>query len=189
MTRLGSSEAPPGTHRPKRKTMAATLLAVAALAVAGCGGGGSKGSSGSTSQGTTNADSAQQSGIAYAQCMRAHGVSNYPDNAVTNTGNGTKVNLPQGITNNPDYGSASQACQSKLPGGGSGGGSSGNTQAELKLANCMRSHGVTNFPEPDSQGHIVMGGSSGIDTNSPTYQSAWQACRSQLPNSGAGLGG
>lgn len=174
-----------GVHR-----VGGVLLVTAALALAGCGGGGSKSSTGSTSGGTTNADSAQQGGVAYAQCMRSHGVSNFPDNAISSTGGGTKVDLPSGITSNPAYRSASQACQSKLPRGANGGsgGSSGNTQAELNLANCMRSHGVTNFPEPNAQGGIVVGGSSGIDPNSPSYQSAWQACRHLLPNGGSGLG-
>jgi hypothetical protein len=121
--------------------------------------------------------------------MRSHGVSDFPDSAIqVNPSGGTVVNLPKGITTEPDYQSASQACRSLLPRSANGGASSGNTQANLNFANCMRSHGVTNFPEPNSQGGFIMQGSSGINPNSPTFQSAMQACRSDLPNGGAGLG-
>jgi hypothetical protein len=40
---------------------------------------------------------------------------------------------------------------------------------ELKYAQCMRAHKVSNFPDPNGQG-----------TNSPQFQSAWQACQSNL---------
>lgn len=179
-------------------TAAFALLGALMLAAAGCGGGGSTSASGATSNGggpqsTSQADSAQQSGIAYAQCMRAHGVSNFPDNAITSNGNGTEVHLPQGITSNPDYQAASQACQSKLPRGGkagSGGASNAQVQAEIKWANCMHAHGVPNAPEPNSQGRMIMtGGSGGVDPNSPTFQAAMQICRKDLPGGGQGLGG
>ena len=50
---------------------------------------------------------------------------------------------------------------------------------ELKYAGCMRSHGITNFPDPKSDefGFNLRG----VDTNSPQYQAAQQACRSLLP--------
>lgn len=188
-----ASATAPDTRPPKRRlrhwTVASALVAAVVLAAAGCGGSGdSKSSTGSTSQGTTNTDSAQQSGIAYAQCMRSHGVTNFPDNAISTSGGATKFDLPQGIASNPDYQSASQACQSKLPRGANGGSSSGNTQAELNFAACMRSHGVPNFPEPNSQGAFRITSGNGLNPNSPTFQSAMQACRSKLPNGGAGLG-
>jgi hypothetical protein len=43
----------------------------------------------------------------------------------------------------------------------------------------MRSHGVRNFPDPNSQGGFLMGGD--VDPNSPTFKSAMQACQSLLP--------
>lgn len=196
MTSTASSDtAPlrPETKRPgpclRRWAVTGTVLAAVALTAAGCGSGGSKSSNGSTSQGTTKADSAQASGIAYAQCMRSHGVSNFPDNAISSSsGGGTEVNLPQGIANNPDYKSASQACQSQLPKGGNGGSSSANTGAELTFANCMRSHGVPNFPEPSSSGGMKISSGNGVDPNSPTFKSAMQTCRKDLPNGGQGSG-
>jgi hypothetical protein len=43
---------------------------------------------------------------------------------------------------------------------------------------CMRSHGVGNFPDPDSGGALK---TQGIDTNSPTFQAAARACKSLAP--------
>ncbi|MCL2394922.1 MAG: hypothetical protein FWC87_09575 [Acidimicrobiaceae bacterium] len=123
--------------------------------------------------------------------MRSHGVSNYPDNAISSNGNGTEVKLPQGITSSPNFSSASQACQSKLPKGGNTSGAAKNAtvEAEIKWANCMHKHGVPNAPEPNSQGRVVMtGGGGGVDPNSPTFQAAEQVCRHYLPNGGAGFG-
>ena len=54
---------------------------------------------------------------------------------------------------------------------------------QLAYAECMRAHGVTNFPDPDSQGRILIRGGpgSGLNPNSPTYQSAQKACQSKQP--------
>jgi hypothetical protein len=53
-----------------------------------------------------------------------------------------------------------------------------------KFSACMRSHGVTNFPDPNGQGVIQLGSGSGVDPSSPKFQSAQQACRKLLPNGG-----
>jgi hypothetical protein len=45
----------------------------------------------------------------------------------------------------------------------------------------MRSHGVTNFPDPTAQGQIAV---SPSEVQSPAFQSAQQACRHLLPNKG-----
>jgi hypothetical protein len=53
-----------------------------------------------------------------------------------------------------------------------------------KFSVCMRSHGLPNFPDPNGQGVIQFGSSSGVDPGSPKFQSAQQACRKVLPNGG-----
>jgi hypothetical protein len=79
------------------------------------------------------------------------------------------------------------------PFGGSGGGqgrqfqialNTGNATLGAKFAACMRKHGVTNFPDPNSQGVITFGSGMGIDPNSPTFTSARRACAKLLPNGG-----
>src|SRR5206468_5993311 len=58
----------------------------------------------------------------------------------------------------------------------------GSAALGAKFAACMRKHGVTNFPDPNSQGVIQFGSGNGIDPNSPTFQSARSACQKLLPN-------
>jgi hypothetical protein len=56
---------------------------------------------------------------------------------------------------------------------------------------CMRSHGVGNFPDPDSNGRIKItsgvsknGQKTGVDVNSPQFKAAQKACDKLLPNGG-----
>jgi len=49
------------------------------------------------------------------------------------------------------------------------------------FAACMRSHGVANFPDPSSGGGINIGPRSGINPDSPQFQSAERACQKLLP--------
>jgi hypothetical protein len=81
-----------------------------------------------------------------------------------------------------------QACRADLPNGGqpSASQSAREHSTALKFAQCMRSHGVPNFPDPQvSGGHVTMqlSPSSGIDPNSPAFQSAQQACQSLIRRS------
>jgi hypothetical protein len=75
--------------------------------------------------------------------------------------------------------------------------SASNRNAGLEFASCMRSHGVSNFPDPGSNGNggiqvqsSQRAGSGpslsvdGVSVNAPEFQSAMQACRSKLPNGG-----
>ncbi len=55
--------------------------------------------------------------------------------------------------------------------------------ASLQFARCMRSHGVSNFPDPSARGGIDIGG-TGLNPQSPAFQSARRACESLLPNGG-----
>ena len=49
----------------------------------------------------------------------------------------------------------------------------------LKFAECMRSHGVTGYPDPGSSGL-----SAAPDPSSPAYQAAQKACKSLMPGNG-----
>jgi hypothetical protein len=56
---------------------------------------------------------------------------------------------------------------------------------------CMRKHGVPNFPDPDSEGHLRLtfrrgagGRTSGVDPSSPLFRKAQQACQKLAPNGG-----
>lgn len=59
----------------------------------------------------------QQQALAFAACMRAHGVPNFPDPKVS--GNALQLGGPSGKDFNPtspQFQAAQKACQSKLPG-------------------------------------------------------------------------
>jgi hypothetical protein len=75
------------------------------------------------------------------------------------------------------------ACGSSSKPSGSGGASAG-----IKFADCMRSHGVQNFPDPGGGGGIQIPDGSGINPQSPAFQSAQNACRKLLPGGGPGRG-
>jgi hypothetical protein len=100
--------------RRYRRTAAAVAAAAGLLLLAGCGGGGSSaGSDGSSSaSGSTSARSA----VAYAACMRNHGVPNYPD--PDSHGNLTKKGAQQLGVSDSQLQSARRACQHLLPNAG-----------------------------------------------------------------------
>ncbi|MGH9105431.1 MAG: hypothetical protein ACRDZX_06255 [Acidimicrobiales bacterium] len=54
-------------------------------------------------------------------------------------------------------------------------------QEALKFSECIRSHGITNFPDPSSSGGIDLNSSSGIDPQSAQFQTAQNACRKYFP--------
>jgi hypothetical protein len=61
---------------------------------------------------------------------------------------------------------------------------SARSNAFLAFSGCMRSHGVTNFPDPRSGGGIQLSSSSGINRFSPSFKSAQASCRKLLPGGG-----
>jgi len=155
------------------------VLAVASL-VAACGGASSSpgvaslGSSTTSSNGSSAQSSTRQSGVLYASCMRAHGVSNFPDSAVSESNGEAEFDLPQGIKSEPQFASASRACQRDLPGASSMPAKHVDIEEELDFAHCMRSHGISDFPDPMPGGGFDIPG----DTNSPQFETAANACQS-----------
>jgi hypothetical protein len=82
------------------------------------------------------------------------------------------------------------ACGSSAPaqtGAGTGGGanSTGAAHAKaVKFAECIRSNGVTVFPDPDTSGQFAYGipsYSSPLNPSSPAWQKAIAACKSLEP--------
>jgi hypothetical protein len=54
-------------------------------------------------------------------------------------------------------------------------------QAGLSFARCMRSHGVTSFPDPTPGGGGFTLNAPGINSSSPAFRAAETACRNLLP--------
>ena len=88
-------------------------------------------------------------GIRFAKCMRANGVPNFSDPS----GGGGGIKIPNGVNPQaPAFQAAQKTCFKLLPGGGplSGKVSEARKEQLLKLARCMRAHGVSAFPDPTS---------------------------------------
>jgi hypothetical protein len=174
--------------KKKRRRLPMYIAVAAALpiAIGACSPGSSSTSDPATStsapQAGPVATSTAQSGVAqFALCMRQNGVTNFPDPT-----NGHFV-MSGNIQSNPHFQTAIAACQHLLGASGISGGADGTQQsARLKFAHCMQTSGVPNFPDPSANGAIVA--PSGVDRNSATYQNAFNKCKSDLPNGGAGLG-
>jgi hypothetical protein len=63
--------------------------------------------------------------------------------------------------------------------------------AAVRFASCMRSQGVSNFPDPTSSGGSVsfsLKSSSGINPASPSFLAAQTACGKLLPSNATGSG-
>ena len=56
----------------------------------------------------------------------------------------------------------------------------------LAYSRCMRSHGITDFPDPSGKGEIAIEGHPGsdLDPKNPQFAAADRACKPLLPNHG-----
>jgi hypothetical protein len=164
------------------KPTARRAIAVASLALmaAGCGGSGK-----SPTNGSTLSQNPVQAAFKYSACMRNHGVTNFPDPQVFNHNGEHGVRIQAvGPKSSPQFDAANKACQGILP-APSGNGPQETAQQKhtrladaLSFARCMRSHGVTSFPDPTAQGDlsIEMIQAQGIDVHSPAVLRVVQAC-------------
>jgi hypothetical protein len=179
-----------GGHDVKsyRRFATGALAVGCAAVIAACG----SSSSPNSAQTGTNASHAALL-TKFSACMRSHGVPDFPDPSTSQNGDnsfgidGYNFNLPATVnTQSPAYQSANKACGSLI--GGSGGGPGRNPalvakarQAALAHAQCMREHGVPNFPDPtvSSNGGAIVNrsGGTGINPRSPAFQHAQQICQ------------
>ena len=172
---------------PRRARVAAVITATAAAAVLAAACGGSPSSTGSG--GSPNAGgSANSQAVAYSRCVRAHGVPNFPD--PDSNGQIPKEAAVRALREVGDSRAkaATYACRNLNPAGqGSPILTAQEQQDYLKAAACMRSHGITNFPDPTFPGgRVNLSIPSGIDTRSRQFTQAAQTCTKLIP---AGLPG
>jgi hypothetical protein len=162
----------PGRTRPGKAMMlvAAALVAVAAAACSG-------GPSSSVASGP-----ADSGALAYARCMRTHGISDFPD---PNAQGG--FSAPNGMNpNTPQYAAANNDCKSLTGSSTPPPYNPATVAALLKYAECMRAHGISDFPDPNAQGHLDVNAKPGSDLSpgNPQYAAANHACSADLPGSG-----
>jgi hypothetical protein len=141
-------------------------------------------SSPSASSGTSSSSagsSTYQQAVAYAQCMRQHGVPNFPD-PLPNGGFGLSSSVTGGTDGqvSPQYHAAANDCASLSPTGPVSHQRQDKALSQLlKVSACMRSHGYKNFPDPTFSNEGIVLHIVGFDRNSPQFQSAWQTCQTQ----------
>jgi hypothetical protein len=154
-----------------------------ALLAAGCGSGNSpRVATVASSTAANSTRTTQHVAVVFAHCMRTNGLPNWPD-----VGKPTPQQL--GVSE-PQFNAALSACSHLLPHGGVAQETARQKRTQLadglSFARCMRSHGVSRFPDPTAQGEltVAMVQAQGIDVHSPAVLRVVQAC---LPASHGGL--
>jgi hypothetical protein len=134
---------------------------------------------------SSSTSSAYAKALAYAQCIRAHGIPDYPDpnskgQFVAQNGS----NLPHVSSGVAD--AVARACQKLQPPSmpGPQGQQGGNTSQGLRFTACMRSHGEPNFPDPNPNGSFTL--PPGMNAESPQFQNAAEHCQSLRPMNPSG---
>lgn len=184
-----------GAKAPSVASVATTTSSSAGTVTGAPSGGGSTGSGRGAPE--TSAQ-LQADALKYSQCMRSHGLPNFPD---PSPGGGFVFPAGSGDTpGSPAFQAAQAKCQKYM--GGLGGLAPG-TQTHpsqqwlaqmVKAAGCMRRHGYPDFPDPRTSvpsnpfgpggvgvisnidGVIFLFPSS-IDTTSPQFYRAADACK------------
>ena len=178
-----------GGNRGLRRAGALVAAAVIAVLATGCGG-----SAPSSASAPTYAQV-----LALAQCMRGHGLPNFPDPDPSGGYTLTSAGSIEGAGGSSVDINSSQAqaaygdCRHVLPGAPSISQLEQREQQEqqqqeqalpalLKYSQCMRSHGVPNFPDLGQGDQSPPPGNSGsFNPNSPQFQAASTACQHLLP--------
>ena len=149
------------------------FLAVAAVAVLTAACGGSPSTAGSSATGQVRV----QQALAFAHCIRSHGVPNFPD-PDSSGGIVIKKSLMESSFSAPR--SARAACIHLLPKYAltlTPAQQEQHQRQELAFAACMRRHGIANFPDSWS-GNVGQLISAGIDPSSPQLNAAFTKCGS-----------
>jgi uncharacterized protein YceK len=129
--------------RPDARTIA--LVALIGLISAGCGSNASSetGTASKSGTGGTEKLTARDKAVKFAECIRAHGVSDFPDPDEKNQ-------FQYGVSVSPAvWKQATTACKDLQPPGTLSGKRTPKQQsASLRFAQCVRDHGVKDFPDP-----------------------------------------
>lgn len=173
--------------RTGRLTLSLLIGAVIAAALlTGCGGssgGGVAQIKSSTTSKRSAKSSAKPNPLAFSQCMRSHGVPDFPD---PNSSGQIQIRVTKGggglNPQSPAFQTASNDCKSLSPAGHVNPAQQKQTiAAALKFATCMRAHGVSNYPDPTTgSGGVIRIGGPGVNPNSPVFQAAKKKCGSPL---------
>lgn len=171
------------------------VVAVLGLLATGCGGGSPPAaasvaaSAAATTAASATQHAAQPSALAFAQCMRGHGIADFPDPDSSGTINLKALHPGPGNDldpSNPRFEAAQKACKPLEPTAFSPGShpvTAAGRQQALAFSKCMREHKVANFPDPGSNGRLSVQSirAAGIRATSPQFQTALKACEQYQP--------
>jgi len=165
-------------------------LIVAVLGVAACGGGSShnpgvaRASTTPTSRAATAGGGTRATGpLAYAVCVRSHGIPNFPDPDSSGIFPKTDVRAATAGMSVSQFRAQTQPCDGLLPPAPPSQTITAQDQQDyLNAAACMRSHGFSNFPDPTfSNGNVNVSVPPGINTHSAQFTQAAQICTRLIP--------
>ncbi len=169
-------------------------LATTTTVLAGAAATGNPGSSSTGSGGAGSGNTAPGGALVeYARCMRAHGVSSFPEpgslsapDAIRNF-KGQIVQAVGVLASSPVFQAAQRACAEYYgrPTPAPQPVSPREMQKLLAVSRCMRAHGVPDFPDPDPTTGD-MNPPADISRNSPTVIAALRACQPQARAAGLG---
>jgi hypothetical protein len=177
-------------HRFLTPALAVVLLGGCGL-VAGCGGGRSAASAPSPSAATDAQILAV--GREYAQCLRTHGIADFPDPVVADGRLGWRTtggtNPKQLLDNNKPARDACGPILDRLPPSANKRPSYSPEEMRdlLHYAQCMRQHGYPDWPDPQADGTFQLPASVKAEGKSPRRIAAGQACDQYLHGKGIGV--
>jgi len=165
------------TRLRRGPALLASGVMLAAAMVAGCGSGGSAGGTATArAESTSTPDDVT---MAIVTCYRTHGDPSFPD-PVYDPGDGR---WHFAVSPGSAPASTQQACQHLFP---SVNVSPPVPQAQfqrlVQVAQCLRTHGVPNWPDPDPDGSFPLPPS--LMTKTPAYVRAARACARLMPSGG-----
>jgi hypothetical protein len=171
-----------------RRTIIVTAL-LALVVLAGCATGTAAPGVASADGGTTAEPAAdggtaadpEEQGRLFARCMRDNGIADFPD---PDPDGPTEFSLKGGADEQQKFADASEACAEFAP--GKGGAPGPMDQATLdkfrQFSQCMRDHGIADFPDPQTEGggiRVELGGN--LDPDSDAFTAAQDACKDLVP--------
>jgi hypothetical protein len=169
-----------------RNLSSLAALAIVALISAGCGSSAPSGTGTVSSTATSGAKSVtdQDKAVKFAECIREHGVHDFPDPDA-------KGEFQYGVSVSPAvWTKAVDACKDLQPPGSlSAKRTPKQLSASLRFAQCVRDNGVKDFPDPANGEPLV--DTRRIPSTDRTggmsiLNAAMQKCRSLMDNAAAG---
>jgi hypothetical protein len=134
-----------------------------------------------SSSSRTSGSSQLQQDLSFTQCMRSNGLQDFPDPNANGQGFGNQQQKQQ-EQSDPRFSAALTACQHLLPPSSPQPKATEDNADLERFAQCMRSHGVRNYPDPNPNVSAVSQlAQAGINPNSPSFQNTLQTCDRLVP--------